>query len=345
MALFQIWLSRGATRAMTVDTDATPAHRISGLLFGAAPASSLDALLPDFRALPGQVSLLVARIDSAGMTPLAAIDTSRALAIGSAFKLYVFAELIRQIESGARHWNDVVLLDSMSRSLPSGVTQGWPIDTPVTIQTLATLMISISDNTAADRLLHLLGRENVEQIQGVVGNTHAMRNIPFLSTREMFALKSSAGSDLLSRYLAGDVAQRRAVLADADRLPLTRINYDLGAAHPLAIDSVEWFASAADLARTMRWLRDHTASALTAPGRKILAVNPGLPFGEAWSYVGYKGGSETGVLDLTFLLRSLRGAWYVVTATWNNPAAPVTLATLAELITRAEETLRSGGPP
>jgi beta-lactamase class A len=231
----------------------------------------------------------------------------------------------------------------MSRSLTSGMMQAWPIGTPVTLQTLATLMISISDNTAADRLLHLLGREKVEAVQRIVGNTHAARNMPFLSTREMFALKSSAGSDLLRRYLAGDVVQRRAVLAEADRLPLGRVNYDLGAAHPVAIDSVEWFASPADLARTMLWLRDHTASEPNGVGRELLAINPG-PLGRSWSYIGYKGGSETGVIDMTFLLRNAAGAWYVLTATWNNPAAAVNEGALIDLMTRAGDALSRGAP-
>jgi hypothetical protein len=43
-------------------------------------------------------------------------------------------------------------------------------------------MISVSDNTAADALLSIAGRENVEKF--------APRNRPFLSTREAFILKA-----------------------------------------------------------------------------------------------------------------------------------------------------------
>ncbi len=36
-----------------------------------------------------------------------------------------------------------------------------------------------------------------------------------------------------------------------------------------------------------------------------LAVNPGMPVDKArWPYVGFKGGSEPGVLQLTWLLRA-----------------------------------------
>ena len=44
-------------------------------------------------------------------------------------------------------------------SLPSGITQSWPAGSPVTLQTLATLMISISDNTATDTLVTLERRK------------------------------------------------------------------------------------------------------------------------------------------------------------------------------------------
>ena len=36
-----------------------------------------------------------------------------------------------------------------------------------------------------------------------------------------------------------------------------------------------------------------------------------------------KGGSEPGVLNLTWLVRNRAGTWHVVTGSWNNPAAPL----------------------
>ena len=50
-----------------------------------------------------------------------------------------------------------------------------------------------------------------------------------------------------------------------------------------------------------------------------------------WSYVGYKGGSEPGVLNLTWLLRDEAGEWRVLSLSWNNPEAPVEAGAL-ELI-------------
>jgi len=291
--------------------------------------------------LPGHVSFLASAVEGDRLVPVAQLDSGRALAIGSAFKLYVLARLVQSIAAGQHHWTDVVRLDSTRRSLASGVTQTWPAGTPVTLQTLATLMISQSDNTAADALLHTLGRENVERVQQAAGNAHAQRNVPFLSTREMFLLKSTQNSALAAQYEAGVTAVRRKVIAQLDPMPQHDVNPDFSSG-PVAIDSIEWFASAADLSRTMVWLRDQTAQPTTAPGRAILAVNPGLSLStKDWPYVGFKGGSEPGVVDLTLLLRNRSGTWYVVSAAWNDVVKPVNEATLIGLVQRAVELLGS----
>ncbi|WP_373047449.1 serine hydrolase [Vulgatibacter sp.] len=74
----------------------------------------------------------------------------------------VVAELVRATEAGERRWDEVVRLAPEAYSLPSVLLQDWPAGAPVTLQTLATLMISRSDNTATDQLVHLLGRERIE---------------------------------------------------------------------------------------------------------------------------------------------------------------------------------------
>jgi hypothetical protein len=58
---------------------------------------------------------------------------------------------------------------------------------------------------------------------------------------------------------------------------------------------------------------------------EILAVNSGIPAASAakWNYVGYKGGSEPGVISMSFLLQSKAGQYYAVTGSWNDPAKAV----------------------
>lgn len=342
-AEFRLGFSKGFTVPMTIAVSAAPPNLVGGLLFGAPSkdVATLPELMHEFSALPGHVSVLAARLDGNAVVPIAAVDSGRALALGSAFKLYVLAALINEIENGTRHWSDVVPLDSASQSLPSGVLQRWPAGTPMTIESLAILMISQSDNTAADRLLHLLGRERVESQQREVGNTHFARNVPFPTTREMFALKTPADWALLRQYVAGSPVVRREVLTEIARQPYASLAPDFSKG-PVAIDSVEWFASASDLARTLLWIRNHSSTGPAATARAVLAVNPGLswPSGE-WSYIGFKGGSEPGVLNLSFLLRRADGQWFVLTATWNNPDKAVDENQLIPLVQRAGELLAS----
>ena len=332
---------KGYATPVTISIEPAAPHRVVGLVFAPPTrlAGSLDDIAAELRTLPGQVSFLVARVDDApGASPvaLAQLEPARSLAIGSAFKLWILAALVRDIEAGQRRWEDVVRLDSARRSLPSGVLHSWPHGTPMTVQALASLMISQSDNTATDELLHLVGREKVEAMLRTTGHSTPERNVPFLSTRELFAFKSPAGRPLATRYLDGDVGARRAVLAEIARLPQASIVPDI--ATPGAIDRLEWFASSEDLAGVMTWLRDHTTSAKAAPARALLAINPGLGIDRrAWPYAGFKGGSEPGVLDLTLLLRDAEGRWVVCTATWNDSAKDVDTTRLAALVQRAIE--------
>src|SRR3546814_9000798 len=73
----------------------------------------------------------------------------------------------------------------------------------------------------------------------------------------------------------------------------------------------------------MDWLRRHTETVPAPEARRILGLNPGIPADAAshWAYVGYKGGSEPGVLDMTLLLHAKSGGWYALSGTWNNPDA------------------------
>ena len=77
-------------------------------------------------------------------------------------------------------------------------------------------MISISDNTAADMLINLVGRSAV-QAQDRQWSDHAALNVPFLTTREAFILKLSQWPALANRYIAANQAGRQALLASTGR--------------------------------------------------------------------------------------------------------------------------------
>lgn len=319
---------------MSLQIEAATPHRIAGLnVTGSEPigGDSAEIILGELRRLPGLVNFQIARLGGDAPMVVTQLEPDRPLAIGSSFKLIILAELSRQVQAGQHRWNEVVPIDR--HSLPSGVLQDFPLGSPVTLHTLASLMISRSDNTATDILLRLAGRENVERMD----LSQAARNRPMLSTIELFQLKASA--EARTAWLAADEAGRRRILREQEARggPSVEIS-QLFAAGPVAIDTVEWFATAADMARVMDWLRlnaDETAKA-------VLAIGPGMAADAAgaFSYVGFKGGSEPGVINLTYLIRNNAGVWHVVTGGWNNAAAPVDEAAFHALMTRAARLVR-----
>jgi hypothetical protein len=69
-----------------------------------------------------------------------------------------------------------------------------------------------------------------------------------------------------------------------------------------------------------------------------MAINPGSGLNvsrERWSYIGYKGGSEPGVLNMTYLLQATKGQWFAMSITWNNSQAPLDNGKIFALVQRA----------
>ena len=290
--------------------------QITGLLFQPPALSglTLDEIAQRFAQLPGEVSLLIQQ----NGTDIASYQPEKPLGVGSAFKLIVLQALRQQIEAGQHRWDEVIQLQPEWRSLPSGLLQTWPANAPLTLQTLATLMISLSDNTATDALIHLVGQEALAAL--------SPRNQPFLTTRELFVLKDPQNSALLERYRQNP-AERRQTLDSLTELSLPNVNLFEGG--PLALD-VEWFLSGQELCQAI-------ASVADLP---LMQVNPGIAEPQDWAQVAYKGGSEAGVLNFTTHLTAADGTAYCLTTTWNNPAG-VDEIELATLYRSAIETLKS----
>jgi hypothetical protein len=309
--------------------DVAPPHLVTGLLFGGvdAPGETAASVAAEIGALPGEVSLAAADLGDGPPRILLDRRSEEPMAVGSAFKLWVLAELSREVKSGERRWSDVVTLDRPS--LPSSLLRTWPAGSPVTLHTLAALMISQSDNTAADRLVELLGRDKIERLLPTLGVRAAARDRPLLLTREVGLLKSDPA--LRQGWLAADEPRRRAILAEIAARDVSKIDLNLFSGLPIAVREVEWFASAGDMVRTLDWLRRNADPEALA----ILAINPGLAAArQTYAYAGYKGGSETGVFEMSFLLRRRDGRWLALVATWNDPAAKLDENNFMLLLTR-----------
>ena len=286
-----------------------------------------QAIAAELAALPGTVNTWFAPLD--GGAPLIAMNADKPLALGSAFKLYVLAALAEDVKAGRRKWTDVVPLSE--KSYPSGQLQDWPQGAPVTLHTLASLMISISDNTATDQLIATLGKERILQAMRDSGHSKPGANDPFVTTRELFLLKASPDA-LIDIWRKGGTVTRTATAAMIARTtaPLDKINGAF-ANGPRAID-IEWFASPADIVKLFAHMRR------TADPRafEILAINSqaSAAMKETWRYVGFKGGSEPGVINLTWIATDQAGRDWVLTLGWNNPVAVVDEGKLLALARR-----------
>jgi beta-lactamase class A len=280
-----------ATLPATISLDGE--GRIAGLWFGAPVIGGAIAdLAATIRALPGRTALLVLTDGE----PVVADSADAPLAVGSAAKLAILAALDAAVSEGRLGWDTVVPLEAKWKSLPSGQLQDWPAGTPVTVATLANLMISVSDNTATDALIALVGRAAIEAVTPA--------NAPFPTTREFFTLKTASKSGLRASWATADADGRRAILSEIADAPLP------ATISPDITHEVEWFMTARELCA----LLDRTA---TLPA---VAINPGVADRGSWEAIAYKGGSETGVLNLSTRLAGTDGKIHCVVASWNNDA-------------------------
>jgi hypothetical protein len=307
---------------VTVETNAT------GLIAGLSDSpyvpsprtwQQLDASLST---LAPEVSYAAMTIGPDGCQLVHGVNASVARPLGSAFKLYVLGALGQAIASHKASWNEDLAIHEEWKSLPSGVLQNLPAGTELTLQQYADYMISISDNTAADHLVHFLGRDAVQAQLFRFGNRHARLDIPFLTTRELFALRSVNYPALANAYLADPPAQRAAELNALDQIPLTQLQ---GWTQPEQINQIEWFAAPTDICRAYAGLWRENSRHRLSPIGDALSIND-IDIGlnrTQYPLVWFKGGSEPGVLTLQFLARAADGRIIVSSLMLANPGSPI----------------------
>ena len=297
---------------------------ITGLRFAPylpAPATwpAVDSTL---RTLAPRVYFAAMRISPAGCRLVHGRNPDTVRPLGSAFKLYVLGALAEAVKSGRLSWDTEVPLNPAWKSLPSGVMQDQPDGTVHTLAEYANHMIAISDNTATDHLIHTVGREAVQRQFTRFGNTAP--NAPVLTTREFFALKGWRYPAAASSYAALSPALRERMLPLLDRVPLTSIT---AWQQPRMINKVEWFGSPVDMCQAYAGLwRQHEPSVHAA-----LTLNDGgiaLPAAE-FPTVWFKGGSELGVLTLSYFARAADGDLVTASLMLSDPARPLDEAAVA----------------
>ena len=321
----------GSQIVVSISVEDGDDHLIDGLLFSPYDEQGVefptfgswrevsDALTSD----SGSFGISVSHLNGEDLEPVNQVQEDVAFAIGSLFKLYVLAAVITTIEAGDLAWSDEIEVVEEYLSYPSGVTQSEPLGTMISVQVLASRMISISDNTATDLLLHHIGRDAVEQALETLGNSVPELNRPFLSTREMFLLKLG-DEDTRNAFVAANEADRRAQLDELSRASLPPISDVVAWTSPVAVDTIEWFATMRDIEHALLSLRDAWARPGLEPVKDIMMANLGLPFDrDIWSLVAFKGGSEPGVLALGWLLERSDGEVFTFALAVNDTTTPL----------------------
>jgi hypothetical protein len=106
---------------------------------------------------------------------------------------------------------------------------------------------------------------------------------------------------------------------------------------PRNIDTIEWFASADDICRLYTTLAALAREPELAKIADVLSRNPGgigLNSSE-WKTTWFKGGSEPGVLTVSYLATTTTGQSYVVVVLAKNPSARIDESKVAPVLLSA----------
>jgi hypothetical protein len=266
------------------------------------PPSSVDEAFDRLSEL-GELRAMTAELVDGSCETIHSVSADEPAPLGSVFKLYVLAALGETVANGELSWDQAITVENDLKSIPPGELQTREPGTEVSILEATELMIAISDNTATDHLIDLLGRATIESVQGRYGNSTPELNTPFLDTRELAALKVGPASGLRTpQWMEGDEAERRAILDQlGDITPADIPIRDW--VDPIDPDTVEWFASPEDLCDLALGLVGLTDSVPEVA--QALEINPGVPAESGtWDRIWFKGGSEPGMLATWWLTQA-----------------------------------------
>ncbi|HMB75674.1 MAG TPA: serine hydrolase [Kiloniellaceae bacterium] len=295
------------------------------------------------------VSVLAAEVTDGTCEAVNDLDADMTTPIGSGFKLFILDELGAQIGDRARRggrlkWEAPVEIQAKYKAIPAGPLLFVPDGSVYSTRYIAEQMIQVSDNTATDHLLFLVGRENVERRMGLDGHHDPSLNTPLFSTREFGVLKFLWTEEQLEEYENASVAKRRQLLAAEKRgWPELEAYFDEHGdqTEPARIETVEWFANRFDMCGVMMSLYERGQNVKKElPLLEVLTLFDPIGFDrEKWIYVGFKGGSEIGVQAGNWLVKRDDGRVFFFSAAFADPDAPLDLGALLPLLFAAPDIL------
>ncbi len=118
---------------------------------------------------PGTAAVAVRDL---GSSYVSGYNMNEVMPAASTIKIPVMVEVFRQMEAGSFDLNRRVELLPGDRDWGSGDIADSPIGSTFTVSTLLTQMITVSDNTAANMLIRLVGRQHINQTMASLGLDH-----------------------------------------------------------------------------------------------------------------------------------------------------------------------------
>ena len=141
----------------------------------------------------------------------------------SAIKLPVLVELFRQVEQGRHGLDDLITLEQNDVVPGSGVLQRLtPGSVRMTLRDVATLMVTVSDNTATNMIIDRVGMENVNQTMVRLGLPQTKLQRKMMDSEAWLADRENLSTPNEQARLL-ELIHRGDVLNDASRKELLHI--------------------------------------------------------------------------------------------------------------------------
>jgi len=153
------------------------AAAITGSFAVPANAFSLPAPFAALRATmmraadraPGHIAM---EVKDLGTGLVSAINANAVMPAASTIKIPVMVEVFRQLQIGNFDLNHRVTLMPRDRDWGSGAIADAPVGSTFSVSELLTQMIAVSDNTAANMLIRLVGRSHINATMRRLGLQH-----------------------------------------------------------------------------------------------------------------------------------------------------------------------------
>ncbi len=118
---------------------------------------------------PGHVAMQMKDI-STGFT--SGVNSNASMPAASTIKIPVMVEVFRQLAQGTFDFNTPLVLRRADKDWGSGSLCDRPAGTRYPVSQLLTAMITVSDNTATNMLIRLVGRQNINATMVSMGLQH-----------------------------------------------------------------------------------------------------------------------------------------------------------------------------